>query len=128
LQTVQSAVYFAHAKQYCKAPGDRASRTGVNNMTTVTIYLTECTKAYQMYEQHGPSASLRPWGDNTSEYEGRDDGGAQYVLPDGFSVDELISGEQAIFKGDDHYALATIQGKPALIGGQKYEPIILNLV
>jgi hypothetical protein len=96
-------------------------------MATVTIYMSECTKAYQMSEQHGPAASLRPWGANTSHYEGSDDGGAQYVLPNGFSVDELNSGEQAIFKGDDHYALGTIQGKPALIGGRKYEPIILNL-
>lgn len=109
------------------APGDRARRKKENIMNTVTIYFAECTKAYQMVEQHGPSASLRPWGDNTEHYEGADDGGAQYVLPDGFSVDELKSGEEAIFNGNDHYALATIQGQPALIGDSKYEPIILNL-
>jgi hypothetical protein len=127
LHTVQSAVQFIHAKQNRKAPGDWARRTGVNIMAAVTIYLTECTEAYQMSEQHGPSASLRPWGDNTSYYVGGDDGGAKYELPDGFSVDELNSGERAIFKGDDHYSLVTIKGRPALIGGAKYEPIILAL-
>lgn len=69
-------------------------------MNTIKIYKIECTKAYQMSEQHGPTFSLDGWGGNTDYYEGQDDGGTDYALPDGFEVAESIGYGLQIYRLD----------------------------
>ena len=54
-------------------------------MTTATIYRVTTTMGYQMGEC-GTNYRLDPWGDNTQWYEGYDDGGREYRLPEGYRV------------------------------------------
>lgn len=69
---------------------------------SVILYAIECTKAHQKYEQ-GRGFSLSPWGCNTEHYEGNDDGGHSYLLPEGYSVATVASGESAIFDPDGNH-------------------------
>ena len=74
---------------------------------TVTIYEIECSRAYSMSEQ-GVGYSLSPWGSNTEYYEGDDDGGEEYDLPDGFEVAESNAGTLEIYVPDgSHYSLTS---------------------
>lgn len=82
-------------------------------MNTVTIYRVHREGTYSMYEQ-GESYSLEPWGDDTSYYEGWDDGGQKYMLPEGCTVGKLISGEKMIFSDGMAVPLIEVNGKPAL--------------
>ena len=71
-------------------------------MNTVTLYKVECTKAYQMSEQGSgyslsPWSSLSPWGNNTAYYEGHDDGGRLYALPEGYTLAESQGGTDELF-------------------------------
>ena len=65
-------------------------------MNTVTIYKVTCTKAYQISEQ-GTGYSLNPWGSNTAHYEGHDDGGKLYGLPEGYTVAESRGGTDELY-------------------------------
>jgi hypothetical protein len=60
---------------------------------TVKLYIITCTKAYRMDEQ-GTRVSLEPWQSNSIYYDGYDDGGHDYILPDGYHVaranDEML--------------------------------------
>lgn len=85
-------------------------------MTKVKIYKVTCTKAFMMDEQ-SEGFSLAPWGNNTEYYEGFDDGGKDYDLPDGFELAETIDGTLAIYKGKDHYDLAKWHNSPMLTDG-----------
>ena len=67
-------------------------------MELITIYKISC---YQADEENllGDSFSLSPWDDSRSGFDGEDDGGREYVLPQGYSfvLDEgvpLIVNEQ----------------------------------
>ena len=84
-------------------------------MTTAKIYKVTCTNAYQMYEQ-GTSYGLEPWGDNTAYYEGYDDGGVDYILPDGYEVAKSFSGTLEIYdENERHCTLYSCHGKPAIM-------------
>ena len=85
-------------------------------MKTVKLYTMECTKAFSIHEQ-GSSYSLNPWGENTTEIDGYDDGGKDYDMPDGFEVCEMsITGGLGIFQGDTHIPIIeNTSGRPALI-------------
>lgn len=84
---------------------------------TITIYKITCTKARMMSET-GTGYGLRPWGKNTVDYEGYDDGGNIYELPDGYEVSESNGGTTELYDPqgrrveivDDH-------GHPALYVG-----------
>ena len=65
-------------------------------MTKIKIYKITCTRAVMMDEQ-GEGYSLYPWGDDTCSYEGYDDGGKMYVLPDGYEVVRSQYGEKCIY-------------------------------
>lgn len=83
--------------------------------TMIKIYRITCTKAYMMGEQ-GTGYSLRPWGDNTPHYEGYDDGGAEYVLPDGYTVAMSRCGLLEIYDPRGHCCtLAPRSDHPLLI-------------
>lgn len=84
-------------------------------MSTVTIYKITVTKAYMMAEQ-GSRFGLRPWGGNTEYYEGFDDGGTEYVLPEVFEAEESNTpGTLEIYVSDYPCTLTNLFGTPALI-------------
>ena len=69
---------------------------------TVTIYRIEYTKAFMMGEQ-GEGYSLKPWGSNIAYYEGGDDGGQDYFLPDGCRLSQNTYTEICIYDDQDKY-------------------------
>ena len=86
-------------------------------MTTVKLYQITVTKSYMMDEQ-GTGFSLKPWGDNTIHYEGYDDGGKEYQLPEGYELSETTFGEVAIFDSKGEYCkIVTVGNKPELVSG-----------
>lgn len=75
-------------------------------MNTAKIYKITITKAYMMSEQ-GEGYSLRPWGNNTDYYEGYDDGGKYYELPEGYEVAECVTGDLQIYDTSNQYCTIT---------------------
>ena len=82
--------------------------------TTCKIYQIDCTEAYQMSEQ-GTGYSLEPWGRNTAYYQGGDDGGKEYRLPDGYTVGMDGTGSQRIYNP---------AGNPCDLVGRNYPALI----
>lgn len=85
-------------------------------MKTVKIYNVTCTTAYQMCET-GKRFRLIPWGENTRYYEGYDDGGKDYILPDGYEVAENNCGSLGIYNAN---------GKPCELITMRNTPVILD--
>jgi hypothetical protein len=71
---------------------------------TMTIYTVECYKAYRMDEQYAGVFSLMPWDGDNEYYEGDDDGGEEYLIPDGYEVAEDATGMLRLYdsQGKDH--------------------------
>ena len=94
-------------------------------MSTVTIYRIERTKTYQMAEQ-GTGFSLRPWGANTAYYEGSDDGGQEYVLPDGYEVAMSNGGTEEIYDRNGRCCeiFTHSSGRPQLISAGEEQPVL----
>jgi hypothetical protein len=94
----------------------------------VTIYRIVCTRAYQMAEQ-GSGYSLRPWGENTPCYEGSDDGGREYLLPDGYTVAMSNGGTEEIYGPDGlHCAIVPhSSGLPQLVSASGPMPVLRPL-
>lgn len=95
-------------------------------MTTIILYKITCTKAYMIGEQ-GESYSLRPWGNNTSYYEGHDDGGKKYILPEEIEIGEDKYGETMLFDADGHHVSITVHepsGRPQLVIGMHNMPVL----
>jgi len=90
-------------------------------MKTVTLYKIEVTKAYQMAEQ-GTGYSLEPWSGNTAYYEGADDGGKEYALPDDGARWEVANdGTGCLQLWRNDYGVAIIEhesGLPQLVFGE----------
>lgn len=70
-------------------------RKGVLIMNTVKLYQVTTTNAHQVSDQ-GVSYSLYPWSGDNRDYSGSDDGGKDYILPDGFEVLDSTTGERQI--------------------------------
>lgn len=86
-------------------------------MQKVKIYKATCTRGYRMDEQ-GEGYSLYPWGEDTRYYEGYDDGGQMYILPDGYRVGESVHGELCIYNSKDSYCpLIKQYNSPAIVDG-----------
>ena len=82
---------------------------------TVKIFQITCTKA-QMIGETGTAFSLGPWGSNTPYYEGYDDGGKEYILPDGYHLAHNRLGEPTIYDAQDRDAsLVPSQKGPRLV-------------
>jgi hypothetical protein len=82
---------------------------------TVKLYKINQTKAYRMDEQ-GEGFSLTPYSSNSPEYDGYDDGGKEYILPDDYKVGKTTDGGIAIFDNDDAYCvLSSKYGHPLLV-------------
>lgn len=87
----------------------------------IKIYKIETTETF-MADEMGTSFSLEPWGTDTSYYRGGDDGGIEYVLPEGFEVAEDQCGEECIYKGDTHCSLcANKHGNPMIVDNNGVE-------
>ncbi len=66
---------------------------------TVTIYQVTCYQGYSVHDQ-GVGFKLKPWGKDTTSYKGYDDGGKEYILPDGYEVAKNVYDERMIFGPD----------------------------
>lgn len=64
--------------------------------STVTIYRITLTKS-PMGEQPAENYSLSPWGHNSAIFQGHDDGGRAYRLPEGYAVGDDGFGETVIW-------------------------------
>ena len=56
-----------------------------------------------MMDEQGKGLSLHPWGRNTAYYEGSDDGGTVYELPEGYELAETRGHDLGIFDPDGRY-------------------------
>jgi hypothetical protein len=97
--------------------------------TIATIYKRTITKAWQMTEQ-GDHYSLEPWGDDTRQYKGFDDGGKEYQLPDGYKVARDNYGDITIWTdaGAPCTIFADKRGLPALSTITGNGPVVIPLV
>lgn len=92
---------------------------------TVTLYKVTCTKGYQMSEQ-GENFSLSPWSNNTSYYEGYDDGGKEYILPEGYEVDEGNDEQLHIYDSNGSYCVLSKKFNSPCILSNNGEEIMLK--
>jgi hypothetical protein len=99
-----------------KQQADNKARCEETNRTRrVLIYRVTCTQGFRMDEQ-GTGHSLEPWGRNTPYYEGYDDGGRLYELPDGFKMRQTTDYGVALFDAAGRYIpVSSDKGKPVLI-------------
>ena len=85
-------------------------------MNTVKLYKVTCTKGYMASLECGTGYSLTPWGENTVDYEGYDDGGKDYILPDGYSVGQDQFDVPHIYDENDNYCqFVSVNGNPAIV-------------
>lgn len=90
----------------------------------VTLYKVTCENGYMMNEQ-GTNFSLTPWGNDTAHYQGYDDGGKEYFLPDGYDLAETKDGSKEIFHGDIACQIIVhSSGRPQLISNSKSMPVL----
>lgn len=98
-------------------------------MKTVKIYKNTCTQGV-MIGREGDGFSLYPWGQDTSAIKGYDDGGKDYVLPDGYELAEFANqqGKMGIFKGDCYCDIHIhTSGHPQLVCGDLNEmPVLIE--
>lgn len=60
----------------------------------VKIYTVTVTRAPMASCECGKFLSLAPWSGNSMDYEGYDDGGTTYTLPDGYTVGVSDDGQK----------------------------------
>ena len=96
-------------------------------MRTVKIYKGTCTKSVMMSDQ-GTGFGLYPWGQNTDSIQGYDDGGQDYILPEGYEIARTKDGQQAIYHGDNHCEIVRhSSGRPQLISGDPHNmPVLIT--
>ena len=70
---------------------------------TMTIYQVSCHEAYAMYEQYEWVYSLMPWEGDDQYYKGDDDGGEEYIIPEGYEVAEDTVGTLRLYDKEGHY-------------------------
>ena len=82
---------------------------------TIKLYRCYQYEAIRI-DQTGEYFSLTPYGNNTLYFKGYDDGGKEYILPEGYSIGETYYGDTAIFDKDNYYVhLCVKDDSPALI-------------
>lgn len=92
----------------------------------VTIYTITCYSA-ENPEEEGTSCSLLPWDGRIPGRRGQDDGGREYVLPDGYSLgaeEEDLS--PSILGQQGPCSLLLHDGRPLLIDEQKRQAFLLE--
>lgn len=94
-------------------------------MDTVTIYRINCYDA-PVKEELGESFSLVPWGEDDPARDGEDDGGKDYVLPDGYALDAQ-DGVPVLLNADGSpCGLQVHNGCPLLIDKAKKLAILME--
>lgn len=89
-------------------------------MNTVKIYEHTRTETYMMREQ-GTGYSLYPYGKETRYYKGYDDGGQEYIIPEGFTVTEGQDEQLHFYDNRGNYCeLTSRYGKPAIVTDDGY--------
>lgn len=84
-------------------------------METVKLYKITITGGF-LQADDGVRYSYTPWAGNNSCYKGYDDGGADYVLPDGYTVDTSVDGTPMIFDPDGRGVMLDVwHGQPAIL-------------
>lgn len=102
-------------------PGTRQEVKAMAN--TVTLYSVSCTKARHYSELYNDRFSLRDWGADTEDYKGYDDGGKQYILPDGYEVAECAGGTLEFYNAaGKHCPLTTLGNTPVIVDIDKPFP------
>lgn len=91
---------------------------------TVTIYAVTTTQCQIASVEAGTRWSLRPWGNNTREYAGYDDGGRVYLLPEGYQVEQvdhepMIVGPRGVCSIVTHSS-----GRPQLVASGREMPVL----
>jgi len=100
-------------------------------MNTVLLYKVTITKGYMMGEC-GTVYSTVPCGKNTKYYEGFDDGGEIYILPDGYELCETEYGNLEFYRKCKqtgkyiHVALITDNNTPVLV--DTYFPYVAEFI
>lgn len=85
----------------------------------VTIYKIRCFAALDP-EQEGESCSLLPWDDSSPDCRGEDDGGREYVLPEGYKQGRTEEGFPVVFgKEGGACELVLHNGCPLLVDPEK---------
>jgi hypothetical protein len=88
-------------------------------MAEVKIYKITRTRAYMM-DEVGEGYSLEPWGGNNMDYEGYDDGGKMYVLPDDYEVAQSKFDDMHIYNNKgDCCPLIKQYNSPAIVDSDK---------
>lgn len=97
-------------------------------METVKIYFNTCTQSVMMSDQSS-GFSLDPWGNDTDMIKGYDDGGKDYILPDGYELARYANQPgKGIFRGDEHCDIITHNcGRPQLISSDLHNMPVLKL-
>jgi hypothetical protein len=86
-------------------------------MATVKIYKIFCNQSFGALKSD-VWYSLEPWNKNTIDYDGSDDGGQDYIIPDGFTVAEGNDKQLHFYDSNDRYCELISQfGKPAICIG-----------
>jgi len=99
---------------------ENVTNIGGYKMETVKIYRVTVTEAYIASQEAGTHYSLRRWNKDTKDYKGYDDGGDDYIVPDGFEVGEDMFGAPYFSKDGLPHELVTIKDRPAIIARQGY--------
>lgn len=77
------------------------------------IYKLNQYNAYRM-DETGERFSLAPYGNNTEYYSGDDDGGFDYILPEGFEIARDVSGAIHIYNGDTVCPIGMEHDRPVI--------------
>jgi len=97
-------------------------------MKTVKLYKISRTDVYIASLELGLGYSLKPWGSNTLHYQGYDDGGKNYVLPEGYEISKLSVSGFGIFKGDSYCDIIVhSSGLPQLVSNSLDMPVLSEL-
>jgi len=91
----------------------------------VKIYKIVCARNISIHDQ-GAGYSLNPWGSNTTEIEGYDDGGMLYDLEDGYTLSATKYGDRAIYDVDQNHCDIVIHcsGRPQLVSATDKMPVL----
>lgn len=92
----------------------------------IKIYQVTCTKGFIASIETGTGFSLKPWEGDNIDYEGYDNGGLDYILPDGYNTGFDDCGQPHIYDSKDNYCeLVSVNGNPAIVTGDPL-PMILK--
>jgi hypothetical protein len=81
-----------------------------------------------MMSEQGTGYSLQPWGNNTDHYQGHDDGGKDYTLPEGYTIAQSNGGTVEIYdeQGNHCEIITHTSGLPELVSVTR--SVVLKLV